>query len=817
MGIARGAVRVSLLVELDHVPGAADLAALRAKGAAPVLRADGSPLIRRRVVVVDADAGSVSALAAVPGVRNVTLDGGVVPHPRPLDVTTELMHAPQVHRLRNQAGMDLTGQGMTICDVDSGIDVFHPLFFRADGGTFDWIDSDGDGVFTPGVDQVDVGAGAVMVEFTDAVKGERSGEVEDADGVYQLEDDFLYADDNANGARDFGKDAGFDSTSPSLGERWLLPDDVNDNGKLDVGERLIALGTSKIAAFRLNGFTFRRGENLINAPYKEAMSHGTGASGVLVAGVRGLTKLVGVAPEADLIMATSDQGDNELQLTDWCIGEGARVVLHEYAPWVGYHLDGSSEMEALIDDTSAQGVSHINPAGNLSTARKLAKLTIPAGETTTLPINVPEGSGIQVMGLSLLWRTPSRDLELELVSPSGQASAVLTRSATPQETDFGDDFTIYNQRVDSSRGTALTTGYLFASSGAGALETGDYTLRITDPAATSAQDVELFAYVFDEVSGWGVGAAFTEHVSEDHLVGYPGTADHGMGIAAYVGRGEVEYWGEPGQRAGYSGRGHRIDGERALWISGPADPWTAGHLDGYPVSYFLYGGTSGASPHVAGAAALLLQSEPDLTGDDVRQRLADTAITDSFTGAVPNDDFGFGKVDAYRAVTGEAPPDGASPIVAEGVFEVTVGVDSPITLVLSDAEEAAEMLGLSIDVDYDGTYDADGVGPNATVRVATAGEHIAKARVRDATGRTGQALIKLVASEPIDPPGTGGSDAAAGAGGIDAASSGSDAAEDDDRGCDCRTAGRSNGGASAVALAAVALAVARIRRRPRAR
>ena len=50
--------------------------------------------------------------------------------------------------------------------------------------------------------------------------------------------------------------------------------------------------------------------------------------------------------------------------------------------------------------------------------------------------------------------------------------------------------------------------------------------------------------------------------------------------------------------------------------------------------------------------------DPDALDDALRQRLADTAFGDEFTGELPNDDFGFGKVDAYKAVTGEAPSQG---------------------------------------------------------------------------------------------------------------------------------------------------------------
>lgn len=61
-------------------------------------------------------------------------------------------------------------------------------------------------------------------------------------------------------------------------------------------------------------------------------------------------------------------------------------------------------------------------------------------------------------------------------------------------------------------------------------------------------------------------------------------------------------------------------------------------------------GTSMATPHVAGTLALMLQAKPTLTPDQARKILDDTAKHDSFTGPVPNDRWGYGKLDAYAAV-----------------------------------------------------------------------------------------------------------------------------------------------------------------------
>jgi hypothetical protein len=67
------------------------------------------------------------------------------------------------------------------------------------------------------------------------------------------------------------------------------------------------------------------------------------------------------------------------------------------------------------------------------------------------------------------------------------------------------------------------------------------------------------------------------------------------------------------------------------------------------------GGTSAASPVVAGTAALYLQKCPGATAAEVKSALLSTARTDVFTGAVPNTRWGAGKLDAFAALTSSGP------------------------------------------------------------------------------------------------------------------------------------------------------------------
>lgn len=61
-------------------------------------------------------------------------------------------------------------------------------------------------------------------------------------------------------------------------------------------------------------------------------------------------------------------------------------------------------------------------------------------------------------------------------------------------------------------------------------------------------------------------------------------------------------------------------------------------------------GTSMSSPMVTGIVALMLQANKNLTPEQVKEIITTTSRTDSFTGDVPNYDWGYGKIDALNAV-----------------------------------------------------------------------------------------------------------------------------------------------------------------------
>ncbi len=90
-------------------------------------------------------------------------------------------------------------------------------------------------------------------------------------------------------------------------------------------------------------------------------------------------------------------------------------------------------------------------------------------------------------------------------------------------------------------------------------------------------------------------------------------------------------------------------------VVAPADPVLAAAPGGDYISNF--NGTSSATPHVAGLAALILQKNPNLTVSELYKIIRDnTYKTLADTHDYPNDTFGWGRVDAYRALMNTPDP-----------------------------------------------------------------------------------------------------------------------------------------------------------------
>ena len=579
-----------------------------------------------------------------------------------LDVSAPEIQAPEAWEQLNLAGDHLTGKGMVIADFDTGVDVFHPHFWRADGDTLAWLDVNHNGVFDPGLDGVDLNSNGALdvgelLRFFDgriydpALTFGGNG-TSNNDGVFQSHWDWLYNDANGNGARDRGAGAGYDENSPTYGERLFVLMDSDGDLTPDPGEDLVALASSKVAATLNTGNVERvRGEDLIDTD-QDTNGHGTAVCGILVGGVRGVSRFCGIAPGAEVVVGNFFSDLSMVTLLDWARARGADVVLYEGASFVWTPLDGSTNEELALD-AAADSMLQVTPAGNLCRGYKHAQLVLGPLGSQDLTFNSPASYGgvpVNYVWTTLLWRTPLNDLSFSMTTPE-DVSALLLGNGTYQTIG---SYEVYSLRTTSPRGTAEFDVQVYGAAGAG----GNWTLGLANDWATQQ---EVNAYISDNASSWAGGAEFTSHRSTDKTVCWPATADSAFTLASYSTRGYSGYGGvgggsvEQGELSEFSSRGKRIDGVSIMDIAAPGNYDVYTSISQYSSGatfggYRQFSGTSAAGPHVAAGAAIVLQASPGLTPSGVKQRITTAAARDGFTGPDYNDSWGFGKLRILDAV-----------------------------------------------------------------------------------------------------------------------------------------------------------------------
>lgn len=138
-------------------------------------------------------------------------------------------------------------------------------------------------------------------------------------------------------------------------------------------------------------------------------------------------------------------------------------------------------------------------------------------------------------------------------------------------------------------------------------------------------------------------------------------------VGSFVSNGSSEtMWGSAnGKLSSFSSKGPLSNGQMKPEITAPGEVIVSSipnstnlsglrtdntTVDGIKYYYGEMQGTSMSSPFCAGVIAAWLEAKPDLTYEEVLAVLEDVALTDRYTGALPNNKWGFGKLNAYRGL-----------------------------------------------------------------------------------------------------------------------------------------------------------------------
>jgi len=673
--LGKGVSTVAATIRFVGPPSSDFLGHLEASGVR-FLKEDGQYRGTRTVYPVEIEVANISALERYLEIASVQPMWRPFRVP-PLDVSRVQIQADSVWKARDILGQNITGRGVLIADFDTGVDFFHPMLWFADGDTLSWLDVNGNSTFDPGTDAVDKNRNSSIDagEFLRYVEITYSANTA---GIYDTDLDFLYNDVNETSVRDHGTGSGFTESSPTYGEQWFITLDANGNRRLDVGERLVGLKTSKIRAIReVDGSVRRRGVDLISAspdtgPYG---GHGTSVAGIAVGGVAGVHRLAGIAPEAEMILGSIDYNASPRFFTGlpammiWAEAEGAHVMLYEDGEWVWEYLDGSSNEEVMINEMATKGIIQVCPAGNLTGGGMQTTVIVAANDSLTVTFT---GGSSTTVWPSLRW-----------FSSIGHVIARLQVDASEYVTlpRDGSTITVGSKQVFSDVGISPHGTAMFlvriASSGS-----STYSFRIVNLTATA---IRVDGLLGDNGMSWS-GLARWSTPSENNTVTWPATSDSAISVAAYRNKSATTDINT------FSGRGTRLDYRAQVDVAAPG---STVYSIGTNVRYVAFGGTSSAGPHVAGAVALMLQASPSLSHGQVRSLLRAGALSDGYTGTVPNTTWGWGKLRIANSlqpivstVAGEGRPVGGfflyqnypNPFNASTTIQYEVPVRGPVSL-----------------------------------------------------------------------------------------------------------------------------------------
>jgi len=323
-----------------------------------------------------------------------------------------------------------------------------------------------------------------------------------------------------------------------------------------------------------------------------------------------------IAPQAELFLAHIRTTTDLLNSLDWLEVEGVDVVTMS----LGFSGNGPGDGTGTSADrinafVAATDALFFNSAGNERRSHWQGSTVdgdandwvdfAPGDDTNELTSTMQSGDRVSVNIVWSDWDSPSSDYSLHLFRLDGTDWVQVAASDRPQ--------------------TGLGHQTPFETISHTTPDGGQFAVRIGRGGVVGAHDMELFSNDSDLANRVGSGS-----------LTFPADVEHVVAVAAvnYNSPYTVRSFSSAGPT---NGPGGTIDG-------GETRPDLSG-FDG--VSTVSYGtrsffGTSAASPHGAGAAALARQSEPGMTAAQVRAFLESRAL--NLGPAGKDNDYGWGRV-----------------------------------------------------------------------------------------------------------------------------------------------------------------------------
>lgn len=473
------------------------------------------------------------------------------------------------------------------------------------------------------------------------------------------------------------------------------PGDTNGDGSLDGTDQY---GGTLYTQQEINNAL--QGIGTVNE--KDIVGHGTHVAGSAAGNGRAsgngvpVGTYVGVAPEADLIIvkATRESGSTTLESIDYInaiafIDSIANVLKRPYVAnlSLGGNLgphDGNDLSEQAIDNllsaSDSQGKAVVVSSGNDGDKNIHASGTFGNGITEietkfSIPSYTSEPDNANDYVVFEGWYGGIFGYSVKIVTPGGTSYGPISSGREGGfQTDEGAIY-ISNAKGGPSNlnGDKQILIQIYDFDAAKPPKQGEW--KITIMGSTGRFDLWMSGSSMDE-------ASFTSNVDPSIVISTPGTAFSAITIGSYITKKNwIDLDGRsvgvpgliPGDVSSFSSQGPTRDGRTKPEILAPGEKIAASYsMDAPPdgkYSIFKSGnsdlpngyicsdgkhavsqGTSFAAPHVSGGIALMFQKNPQLTTSQIREALIESARADQYTLNVPNNSWGYGKIEARGAL-----------------------------------------------------------------------------------------------------------------------------------------------------------------------
>ncbi len=322
--------------------------------------------------------------------------------------------------------------------------------------------------------------------------------------------------------------------------------------------------------------------------------------------------LIDMAPDVDLYLLRIGDESDLMAAKNYCVTNGIDIINMSLGFYNAGGYDGTGPLCDIVNDAHTNGILFVKSAGNnqnyhymdmfadgdadgwhnFSGTDESNNLSNYDGSTTTLQA----GWGIDIY---LFWGWPTTTVDYDLYLYRVGVAGAVASSTNPQ--------TGVEPGVEAIETTIPVTGQYYIkiqrAGGTGNAQLKFYTVGYRSEYRHSASSFSLPA---DAAGCFAVGAR------------------HQSGWAAAT---SVD---------NYSSFGPTLDGRIKPDIVGPS-------CVDISISTGCFGGTSAAAPHVAGAAALVMEACPTMDVDDVRDFLEGRAIDVAPAGK--DNEWGWGKLD----------------------------------------------------------------------------------------------------------------------------------------------------------------------------